>query len=207
MKKIAVFVSGGGSNLQALIDNTIAGEIKGKICVVISSNKEAYALQRAQKYGIPAYIFNSKEHASIDDMYCKINDTLAECGVDLVVLAGYMSIIPQHFIEKYCNRIINVHPSLIPSFCGRGFYGDRVHSAVIEYGCKVSGATVHFVDSGVDSGAIIMQKVVDVAYNDTPQTLAAKVLKVEHEILPQCVALFCEDRLRIDGRKVTINPL
>ncbi|HNU81068.1 MAG TPA: phosphoribosylglycinamide formyltransferase [Bacillota bacterium] len=196
--RIAVLVSGGGTNLQTLIDAAEKGDINGEIAAVISDNENAYALERARKHGIKAIYINRKQLAE------RLIIELQRLDIELVVLAGFLSILDRELVKAYEGRIINIHPSLIPSFCGKGFYGERVHKAALEYGVKVSGATVHFVDEGTDSGPIIFQEAVPVYFEDTSETLAARVLQVEHRLLPAAVGLFCEGRLRIEGRKVKI---
>lgn len=205
--KIGVLLSGSGTNLQSLIDNVENGFINAEISVVISNKENAYGLERARNHHIDAIFINQKNYES----FAKFNDAiiaeLKNRGVNLVVLAGYLKILSDKFIETYPNKIINIHPSLIPSFCGKGYYGIKVHEAVIEYGVKISGATVHFVDEGADTGPIILQETVHVDYDDTKETLQQKVLKIEHKILPLAVKYFCEGKLHIDGRKVKIKEL
>lgn len=175
--KVAVLVSGGGTNLQALIDKQRSGEIAdAEIVRVIASREGAYALERAARAGIETAVAPGQEEVALE---------LEKCGAQLIVLAGYMKVLSKEIIEKYRNRIINIHPSLIPKYCGRGFYGSRVHKAVIAGGEKESGATVHFVDEGVDTGKIILQRKVPVFEKDTPEELAARVLEVEHVILAE----------------------
>ena len=187
--KIAVLVSGGGTNLQALIDAQKQGIItSGRIEVVISSKKDAYALERAKMAGIPSAVASRKELGSLEAFEGKIREILNEYEIDIVVLAGFMSILSEDFVKAYPKRIINVHPSLIPSFCGEGFYGLRVHEAALSYGVKVTGATVHFVNEIPDGGEIIMQKAVAIRENDTPETLQKRVMKLaEWKILPRAV--------------------
>lgn len=199
MKRIAVLVSGGGTNLQALIDTPIDG---GEIAAVISSNPGAYALERAKKAGIPGYVLEKKNFAN----YTKaLLEKLQELKIDLVVMAGFMTIVTRELFEVYENAVINVHPSLIPSFCGAGCYGLRVHEMALAYGVKVSGATVHFVTEECDGGPIILQKAVEVLEGDTPQTLQRRIMEqCEWKLLPQAVNLFCQDRLRVEGRQVRI---
>lgn len=191
--KIAVFVSGGGTNLQALIDAEKSGIIKnGKITLVISSNPEAYALVRASENGIATAVADRKK-CSGEEFESEIRRLLEENGIDLIVLAGFMSILSGKFTSLYPDRIINVHPSLIPSFCGKGFYGLRVHEAALNYGVKVTGATVHFVNEIPDGGKIIMQKAVYINDDDTPQSLQQRVMReAEWIILPQAVEKVCE---------------
>ena len=184
--RIAVFVSGGGTNLQALIDAQKSGIIQsGEIALVISNNKDAYALTRASENGIASEVVLKKECGSQEAFEAKLCQILEENKIDLIVLAGFMSILSGDFTDKYPNRIINVHPSLIPSFCGKGFYGLHVHEAALEYGVKVTGATVHFVNEIPDGGQIIMQKAVEILEDDTPETLQRRVMEqVEWKILP-----------------------
>lgn len=202
LKRLAVMVSGGGSNLGAVISAIDRGEIQGEIALVISSKPGVYALERAQNAGIPTKVICKKDFASQEEFDKANLEALEGAQVDGVILAGYMSIVSPQIVRRYENRIINIHPALIPSFCGMGYYGKRVHAAALEYGVKVSGATVHFVNEQADNGPIIMQGVVPVLDDDTPETLAARVLEVEHTILPKSVALFCADRLKVEGRRV-----
>lgn len=203
--KIGVLISGSGTNLQALIDNVEKGMINGEIAVVISDKKGAFGIERAKKHGIEAIEIDKKEFDDKNVFMKAIINELEKYQVELVVLAGFLSILSEDFIEKFRNRIINIHPSLIPSFCGKGFYGLRVHKAALDYGVKVSGATVHFVDEGADTGPIILQEAVKVEEDDTPESLSARILKVEHKLLPEAVRLYCEGRLVIEGRKVKIR--
>ena len=188
--------------MQALIDSVEKGDINGEVSVVVSDKKGVYGIERAKKHGINTVEIDKKSFADKDEFMKAIISNLEERNVELVVLAGFLSILSIEFIEKYRNRIINVHPSLIPAFCGEGYYGQKVHKAVLEYGAKVSGATVHFVDEGADTGPIILQEAVKVEEDDTPETLAARVLTIEHKLLPQAVRLYCDGNLSIDGRKV-----
>jgi phosphoribosylglycinamide formyltransferase-1 len=205
--KIGVLISGSGTNLQSLIDNIEQGFVKGEISVVISNKENAYGLERARQHNIDAVFINQKKFESFRKFNDEIIEVLKSHNVDLVILAGYLKLLSNKFIETYRNKIINIHPSLIPSFCGKGFYGIHVHEAVIEYGVKVSGATVHFVDEGADTGPIIMQETVEVNYDDNKETLQQKVLKVEHKLLPLAVKYFCEGKLQVKGRKVRIKEL
>ena len=193
MIKIAVLVSGGGTNLQALINAQEEGIIKnGKITLVISNNSNAYALERAKYAKIKSVVVSKKQCANSDEFNSKLIQVLKENDIDLVVLAGFLCILSKDFINAFKNRIINVHPSLIPSFCGDGYYGLKVHEKALEYGVKVSGATVHFVNEVVDGGKIIMQKAVNVRKNDTPITLQKRVMQqAEWKILPKSVELVC----------------
>ena len=196
MLNIGVLISGGGSNLQAIIDDCEKGEINGNIKVVISNKEDAFGLERAKKHNIRAVCEKDED---------KVIKILKEENIDLVVLAGYLKIISPKFVSEFENKIMNIHPSLIPSFCGDGFYGERVHQAVIDYGAKVSGATVHFVNEEADAGPIIMQDTVKVMIDDDAKTLAKRVLEVEHTILPKCVKLFCEGKISVEGRKVKVS--
>ena len=196
MLNIGVLISGGGSNLQAIIDDCESKKINGNIKVVISNREDAFGLERAKKHNIRS-VFEKDE-----DEVIKI---LKEENIDLVVLAGYLKIISPKFVSEFENKIMNIHPALIPSFCGDGFYGEKVHQAVIDYGAKVSGATVHFVNEKADAGPIIMQDTVKVMDDDDAKTLAKRVLEVEHTILPRCVKLFCEGKISVEGRKVKVS--
>ena len=206
MMKIAVLVSGGGTNLQAIIDAVRVGKITDtEICLVLSNNKNAYALERAKEAGIPALSISPKEYDSRD----KFNDAMLEAvrssGAELVVLAGFLCVIPPKMVEAYPNRIINIHPSLIPSFCGTGYYGLKVHEAALERGVRVSGATVHFVDAGTDTGPIILQKAVEVLDGDTPKDLQLRIMEqAEWKILPEAIQLIVHGRVKIEGRRVII---
>ena len=199
MKNIIVLVSGGGTNLQALIDAQERGEIKnGKITCVISSNPDAYALQRAGKHGIKSQVLNRKHYQNNQEYTQDLLKLLESENADLIVLAGFMIILDKALIQAYENKIINVHPSLIPSFCGDGFYGLHVHEKALEKGVKLTGATVHFVNEICDGGAIILQKAVEIRNGDTPEILQKRVMEqAEWKILPQAVSLFCEDRLTV----------
>ncbi|SHJ68039.1 formyltetrahydrofolate-dependent phosphoribosylglycinamide formyltransferase [Geosporobacter subterraneus DSM 17957] len=203
--RIAVLVSGGGTNLQAVIDQIERGNIPAVIEMVISNRKDAYALERARRHGIESIYIGSKNFPNLKERNYRLEKILEERKIDLIILAGYMQILEGHIIEKYRNRIINIHPSLIPSFCGQGFYGEYVHRAVLEYGVKLTGATVHFVDEGADTGPVILQKAVEVQEEDTVESLAKRVLTLEHELLPLAVKLFAEGRLMVEGRKVRIK--
>lgn len=207
MKKIVAMVSGGGTNLQAIFDAIDRGEIAGRVALVISSARHAYALERASMRGIPTMALPRTAFATRAECEAARHRALVEAAPDLIVLAGYLSIIGAETIRAFPNKILNIHPALIPSFCGKGMYGHHVHEAALKYGVKVSGATVHFVSEDIDAGPIVFQRSVPVEAGDTPDTLAARILPVEHTILPEAVKLFCEDRLRIDGRNVTILPL
>lgn len=203
--KIGVLLSGSGTNLQSLIDSTKSGEINGEIAVVISDKEDAYGLERARMNGIDAVFVDAKWYENRTAFNDEIVSVLKKHGVVLVVLAGYLKILSPEFIGEYRNKIINIHPSLIPSFCGKGYYGLRVHEAVIEYGAKITGATVHFVDEEADAGPIILQDAVEVYWDDTPEVLQQRVLKVEHRLLPAAVKYYCDGRIETDGRKVKIR--
>ncbi len=194
LSKIAVLVSGGGTNLQALIDAQSSGIIKsGKIELVLSNKPDAYALTRAENAGIKTAVCNNKEYADREKFADALIEILDGHGIDLIILAGFMCILPQTFTKHYTDRIINVHPSLIPSFCGDGFYGLRVHQAALDYGVKVTGATVHFVNEITDGGKIIMQKAVDIESGDTPETLQKRVMEqAEWIILPRAAEQVCQ---------------
>ncbi len=200
--KIAVFVSGGGTNLQALIDKQKSGVIKsGEIKLVVSNNPNAYALERAAKAGIMTEVVSRKECSSQREFEEKLVKLLNDNGIELIVLAGFMCILSEFFTAKYPKRIINVHPSLIPSFCGKGFYGLHVHEAALKYGVKVTGATVHFVNEIPDGGEIIMQKAVEVEDGDTPEVLQKRVMvNAEWIILPQAVEKVCHAALGLKGK-------
>lgn len=203
LKNIAVLVSGGGTNLQALIDAQKNGIIKsGKITAVISSSKTAYALTRAENAGIKTFVVSKKELGSQDKFEEEIIKILGSEKIDLIVLAGFMCILTENFTSRYPKRIINVHPSLIPSFCGKGFYGLKVHEAALKYGVKVSGATVHFVNEIPDGGEIIMQKAVSVRKNDTPETLQKRIMQnAEWKILPKSAEYVCRNLLKNEKDK------
>lgn len=196
MLNIAVCVSGGGTDLQSIIDACEAGKINGQIRLVISNRKKAYGLERARLHGIQAEWIKDED---------EILKRFEEEMIDVVVLAGYLAIVGDKLIEQYKNRIINIHPSLIPSFCGPGFYGMHVHEAVFKRGVKVSGATVHFVTGEVDGGPIILQRAVDISDLETPEDIQARVLEIEHEILPEAVALYCEGRVSVENERVKIS--
>ena len=207
MVRIAVLVSGGGTNLQALIDAQGRGEIPdGQIAAVISSSPDAFALERAKKAGIPGYVINRKDFASNQAMTVALTQQLKELDIGLVVLAGFMYILTPELIDAYPNAILNVHPALIPSFCGEGFYGLHVHEAALAYGVKVTGATVHFVSEDCDGGPIVLQQAVPIEEGDTAEVLQRRVMEqAEWKILPRAVALFCTKKLRVEGRIVHID--
>ncbi len=204
MKNIAVLASGGGTDFQSVID----ANKRENFCVIkylIASKERIGAIERAKREGIETAVFAKKDYPDLEDLYAKLAALLNSENVDYIVLAGWLKIIPASFTEKFKDRIINIHPALIPSFCGKGYYGLKVHEAAIEYGVKVSGATVHFVEADVDAGAVIMQKTVPVEEDDTPERLQARVLKIEHEILPLCVKLLCEGKIVKEGRRVRVS--
>ena len=207
LKNIVVLVSGGGTNLQALIDAQNNGQIiGGKISCVISSNPNAYALTRAKENNIPSRTIPRKEFSDNKSYSEAILNALDEEKADLVVLAGFMTILDEKVTKPYSYKIINVHPALIPSFCGEGFYGLHVHEAALNYGVKVSGATVHFVNEEADAGAIILQKAVNVRYDDTPEMLQKRIMQeAEWKILPEAVSLFCQDKIEIINNKAVIR--
>lgn len=196
MVKIAVLISGSGSNLQSLIDNVRNGYINGEIKLVVSSSPSAYGLQRANDAGINGLCIKDQN---------ELLKTLKDENIDLIVLAGYLAIVSSEIIHEYHNRIINIHPSLIPSFCGKGFYGLHVHKAAMKRGVKVSGATVHFVSEEVDGGPIILQESIDVSDCDTPEMMQKKVLTIEHKILPKAVKLYCDNKLEVIDERVKIK--
>ena len=199
MLKIAVLVSGSGTNLQGIINRIELGGINAEIVKVVSSKSDAYALERAKKHSIAHEYIGKKSDKTL-------LESVQESGAELVVLAGFLKILEPDFIEAYRNRIINVHPSLIPSFCGEGFYGLRVHEEVLKAGVKVTGATVHFVDEGCDTGPIIAQKAVDVLPNDTPETLQQRVMQeAEWTLLPEAIRLIADGRVSVVGNKVVIQ--
>ena len=206
-KRIAVLVSGGGTNLQALIDAQQRGELGGgEIAAVISTKPGAYALERAAKANIPGYVVPRKEYPSNRSFTVAMVEQLKDLHIDLVVLAGCMVIFTEELVNTYPNAIMNVHPALIPSFCGEGYYGLHVHEKALEYGVKLSGATVHFVSAECDGGPIIAQKAVEVRHDDTPEILQKRIMEqAEWKILPEAVSLFCQDRISVEGRTVIIK--
>lgn len=206
MKRIAVLVSGGGTNLQALIDAQGRGEIvNGSITAVISSSPEAYALERAKQAGIPGYVLARQDYPSNRAMTVALVDKLRELDIQLVVLAGFMTILTEEMVQAFPNAILNIHPALIPSFAGPGCYGLHVHEKALAYGVKLSGATVHFVSPECDGGPIVLQKAVEVLPDDTPEVLQRRIMEqCEWKLLPQAVSLFCQDRLSVEGRTVRI---
>lgn len=203
--KIGVLISGGGTNLQSIIDNVKNGSINGEIKLVVSNREEAYGLTRGRDAGIESIYLDRKLFSSEEEYNIELIKEFKKRDIELIVLAGYLKVLSKEFIEEFSGRIINIHPSLIPSFCGKGYYGENVHRRVLDYGVKVTGATVHFVDEGTDTGPIILQDIVYVDNEDTIDSLKEKVLKIEHKLLVQAIKLYCEKRLTIEGRKVIIK--
>ena len=204
MKKIAVFASGGGTDFQSIID---ANE-RENFCVIsylVASKPEIGAISRAKKHGIDTLVYEKEKYADKAAFYDDVAKKLKAEGVEFIVLAGWLSVVPASFIQAFENAIINIHPSLIPSFCGMGYYGLKVHEEAIRYGVKLSGATVHFVEADVDGGAIIMQRAVNVEETDTAESLQKRILEVEHQMLPLCVKLLCEGKIVKEGRQVRIE--
>lgn len=204
MKKIAVFASGSGSDFQSIIDEN-EREPFCEISLLVASKEGIYALERAKAHNIEAIVRNKKDFPSNEEMFENIIRELNARNIDFAVLAGYLNMIAENFVKAFPDRIINIHPSLIPSFCGKGYYGLNVHRAALEYGVKISGCTVHFVDEHYDSGAIILQRCVPVLEDDTPETLQARVLEEEHRALPEAVRLLTTGKVRKEGRKVIIR--
>lgn len=204
IKRFAVLCSGGGTDFQSLIDAVQKGHINAEICCMIAGKPGIHAIERARKAGIPVEVVSKKTFANIEEFDKAILGTLQKYDADFVVLAGYLSIVGPNTVQAYRNKIINIHPALIPSFCGIGYYGEHVHKAVLASGVKVSGATIHFVDEEADTGPVIMQETVPVYFEDTPQKLALRVLKLEHQMLPKAVALMAEDKLVVEDNRVKI---
>lgn len=202
--RLGVLVSGGGSNLQSIIDNIKLGKLDAEIAVVISSNEKAYALTRAKENNILNFTISQKDYPNERIYEKELIKILKKYNIDLVVLAGFLKVLSPYFVKTFKNKIMNIHPSLIPAFCGDGYYGRKVHKAVIDYGVKVTGVTVHFVDEGTDTGPIILQKAIEVKDDDTPDSLAARVLEEEHKLYPKAIKLYAEGKLLIDGRRVLI---
>lgn len=207
MINIAVLVSGGGTNLQALLDAQEAGQLHGgRIVRVISSRPGVYALERAAKHGVAVSVVERRRFDSAEAFDAALLKELEACGAELVVLAGFLSILGEAVTARYRNRILNVHPSLIPAFCGKGYYGLKVHEAALAYGVKVTGATVHFVNEIPDGGAILLQKAVAIRSDDTPETLQLRVMQqAEWELLPRAVSLFCEGKIHLNGNVAVID--
>lgn len=204
MKRIAVFASGGGTDFQSVIDANEMEHFCEIACLIVSKDGVG-AVERAKKHGIPYGVYAKKDYPDLEELYKRLTFHLNMLGVDYIVLAGWLKIIPQSFIKTFEDRIINIHPSLIPAFCGSGYYGLKVHQAVLDYGAKISGCTVHFVNEVPDGGAIIAQRAVEVEDGDTAESLQARILEVEHELLPYCVKQLCLGNITKDGRKVTIK--
>lgn len=202
MKRIGVLVSGGGSNLQAIIDSIGNGKIEAELAVVISNKPGVFALERAARYGIPAVVVNHREYLTIKEFTRAIMNNLEKYRVDLVCLAGFLRILDRILTDAYPNRVLNIHPALLPAFGGKGMYGHHVHEAVIASGAKYSGATVHMVTPETDVGPIILQGIVEISDNDTPLSLAEKVLSIEHRIYPEAIKLVLEERVIIEGMRV-----
>ena len=205
--KIAVFVSGGGTNLQAIIDNIKSGYLADvEIALVIASNDKAYALERAAQNNIPSTVKSVKDYESREAGDDDVLNELKKCGAELIVLAGYLSLLGEKTVKAFSNRIINIHPALIPAFCGKGMYGIRPHEAALERGVKVSGATVHIVNENYDEGPILLQKSIDVLPDDTPETLQKRIMKeCEQVILPEAIKLFSEGKIKIVNNRVEYN--
>jgi len=202
--KLAVFASGRGSNFQAILDAIATQRLRAQVVLCVSNRAEAGALQIALAAQIPAAVIEEKTFANSSEYVHALLVQLAKHDVNFIALAGFMRKIPIEVVRQFRHRIVNIHPALLPSFGGKGLYGHRVHEAVLEYGCKVSGATVHFVDEEYDTGPPILQRCVPVLENDTPVTLAARVLEIEHRIYPEALQLFAEERVRVEGRRVQI---
>lgn len=202
---IGVLISGGGTNLQSVIDNIENGRINGNIGLIISNKENAYGLVRGQTHNIETLFLDRKLFNSEKDYNLKLVEEFKMRGIDLIVLAGYLRVLSPDFIKEYHNKIINIHPSLIPSFCGAGYYGSKIHEEVLKYGVKYTGATVHFVDEGTDTGPIILQEIVKVEDCDNVDSLSEKVLEIEHKILVQAVELYCKNQLEFSDRIVKVK--
>lgn len=203
--KIGVLISGGGTNLQSIIDNIRVGNINGEIKLIISNRKEAYGLARGELAGIETLYIDRKKFQSEEEYNLELVKEFKKRNINLIVLAGYLKVLSRDFIHEFNGKIINIHPSLIPSFCGHGYYGEKVHQAVLDSGVKITGATVHFVDEGTDTGPIILQDIVEVRHDDNLDTLKEKVLELEHKLLVQVIKLYCEGKIKVDGRLVITN--
>lgn len=204
MKRIAVFASGGGTNFQAVFDACANGNINGEIVLLIYNRGNAYAKERAKNAGIKSIYINKYQFEDSNAQGKKVLSELSDNNIDIIILAGYLDILHKNVIQKYKNKIINTHPALIPSFCGMGYYGEKVHQAVIDYGVKISGCTIHFATEAADEGPVIFQGVVDVFQDDTAKTLAARILPIEHKLLVKAVELLCDNKIKILGRKTII---
>lgn len=203
---LAVFASGRGSNFQAILEAIRCGRLQARVAVLITDNAAAGAMQIAQQAGLPTAVITARDYAGEEEFAAALLRALQDCNATFIALCGYLRKIPLSVIRQYRGRIVNIHPALLPSFGGKGMYGRRVHEAVLQYGCKVSGATVHLVEEEYDSGPPIVQRCVPVLDGDTPETLAARVLEVEHRILPEALQFFAEERVRVENRKVFICP-
>ena len=206
MMRLALFASGGGSNVGAILDAVAAGTLPATPALLVTDRPTAGALERAQEHGIPTAVLPPADFPDGDAFGQALLDVLSKHAVDAIALAGYLKRIPSSVVTAYRHRILNVHPSLLPAFGGPGHYGRHVHAAVLAHGCRVSGATVHLVDADYDTGPIVLQESVGVLPDDTPETLAARVLRVEHRLLPAALTLLAQGRLRVDGRLVTLLP-
>lgn len=202
---IGVLISGGGSNLQAIIDNIENGHINGRIKLIVSNKENAYGLVRGQNHNIETLFLDRKSFSNDMEYNLKLIELFKKRDIELIILAGYLKVLSPEFTKEFHNKIINIHPSLIPSFCGAGYYGMKIHEEVLKYGVKYTGATVHFVDAGTDTGPIILQEVVKVEADDTIDSLSKKVLEVEHKILVQAVKHYCENQLEIENRIVMVK--
>ena len=203
MKKIAVFASGGGTDFQSVIDANESSKFC-EIAYLVASKPNIGAIDRAKKHGIKPLVYDKETGESMDAFYARLTTLFVDEGIDYVLLAGWLKIIPESFIHSFKDKIVNIHPSLLPSFGGKGYYGLKVHEAVLAYGAKITGATVHFVEAEVDGGAIIAQQAVTVENDDTPELLQARVLKAEHELLPKVMRLLCEGKVQKAGRSVKV---
>jgi len=204
--RLGVLVSGRGSNLQAIMDHVQRGELDAQVAVVLSDVRDAYALERARRAGIPAIAVPREDYPTKAAFNRALLDHLRGHNADLVILAGYLRILSDELVDAFQGRIMNIHPSLIPAFCGKGMHGLRVHQAALDYGVKISGVTVHFVEKDVDTGPIILQRAVPVEDDDTAETLAERVLFQEHQVYSEAIQLFAEGRLKVEGRRVRILP-
>ncbi|MDX1530163.1 MAG: phosphoribosylglycinamide formyltransferase [Rhodothermales bacterium] len=204
--RLAVFASGGGSNFQAILDAVDAGRLPAEVVLLVADRPGIGALERAEQRGIPTAVLRPTDFDSHDDFGVALREVLEGHGVTFVALAGYLKLVPPVVVQRYRNRMLNVHPALLPAFGGPGYYGRRVHAAALEHGVRWSGATVHLVDEAYDRGPIVLQEPVPVEQDDTPETLAARVLAVEHRLFPEALRLFAEGRVRLDGRRVFIDP-
>lgn len=202
---IGVLISGGGTNLQAIIDNIENENINGRIKLIISNKKEAYGLTRGKLAGIESLYLDRKTFATEEEYNLELVKRFKEKDIELIILAGYLRVLSADFIKQFRNKIINIHPSLIPSFCGKGYYGEKVHQSVLDSGVKVTGATVHFVDEGTDTGPIILQDIVRISKEDDLDSLKKKVLELEHKLLVEGIKLYCEGQIKIEGRVVITN--